>query len=233
MVSVNRATGSFLTCMPKKQNFEVVIVSVNGSTGCSRKGIPELLSRHRVGQQVNRLFSNVYAKICKLSWCRSTGQQAAFERVCQNNKKLKLSSCRSTGQQADFECVRQHFEVVTVSVNGSTGSYRMGIPKLLSRHCVGQQVNRLVSNVYAKICKLSWCQSTGQQAAFERVCQNNKKCKLSLCRSTGQQAVFECVCQNLKFVVSLVNRQFSNGYPRIIKSSSCRSTGQQAVFECV
>ena len=62
---------------------------------------------------------------------------------------------------------------------------------------VGQQVKRLFSIVYAKICKLSWCRSTGQQAAFECVCQNNKKCKSSLCRSTGQQAVFECVCQNL------------------------------------
>ena len=129
MVLVNRSTGSFLTCMPKKQNFEVVIVSVNGSTGCSRMGIPELLSRHRVGQQVNRLFSNVYAKMCKLSWCRSTGQQAAFERVCQNKKNLshhcvrqqvsrlfsnvyakicKLSWCRSTGQQAAFERVCQN-----------------------------------------------------------------------------------------------------------------------------
>ena len=86
MVSVNRATGSFLTCMPKKQNFEVVIVSVNGSTGCSRKGIPELLCRHRVGQQVNRLFSNVYAKIGNLSGCRSTGQQAVFEWVSQSFK---------------------------------------------------------------------------------------------------------------------------------------------------
>ena len=143
MVSVNRATGSFLTCMPKKQKFEVVIVSVNGSTGCSRKGIPELLCRHRVGQQVNRLFSNVYAKICNLSWCWSTGQQAAFEHVCQNNKKLKLSSCRSTGQQADFECVRQNFEFVIVSVNGSTGCSRMGILELLCRHRVGQHVNRL------------------------------------------------------------------------------------------
>ena len=86
-------------------------------------GIQKLLSRHCVGQQVNRLFLNVYAKICNLSWCRSTGQQAAFERVCQNNKKLKLSSCRSTGQQAAFECVLEIYEIVIVSVNRATGCF--------------------------------------------------------------------------------------------------------------
>ena len=128
---------------------------VNRAKGSSQMGIPKNVSRHCVGQQVNRLFSNVYAKIGNLSWCRSTGQQAAFERVCQNNKKLKLSSCRSTGQQADFECVCQNFEFVIVSVNRSTGCSRMGIPELLRRHRVSQQVKRLFSNAYPKILKLS------------------------------------------------------------------------------
>ena len=35
---------------------------------------------------VNRLFSNVYAKIGNLSGCRSTGQQAVFEWVSQSFK---------------------------------------------------------------------------------------------------------------------------------------------------
>ena len=83
--------------MPKKKKkFEVVIVVVIGSSGCSRKGIPELLSRHRVGQQVNRLFSNVYTEICKLSLCRSTGQEAAFECVSQIHEVFIVLVSRST-----------------------------------------------------------------------------------------------------------------------------------------
>ena len=109
-----------------------------------------------------------------------------------------MSLCRSTGQQAVLERVSQNYYVVIVSVNRSTGCFRMCMPKLVICHGVGQQGNRHLLNVYAKITKNLSRHRVGQQV--NRLFSNvyAKIGNLSGCRSTGQQAVFEWVSQSFK-----------------------------------
>ena len=109
--------------------------------------MPKLVICHGVGQQGNRNLLNLYAIITKNLSRHHVGKQVNRRfRMCMP----KLVICHGVGQQGNMQLFNVYAKIT----------------KKLSRHRVGQQVNRLFSNVHAKIGNLSWCRSTGQQAAF-------------------------------------------------------------------
>ena len=87
-------------------------------------------------------------------------------------KNFNSSLVWATGQHALLECIYQNFDSVIGLGNRATCWSRLCMPTILSRHCSGQQGNRQLSTVYAKIFNWSLVWATGQQGGFERVCQN-------------------------------------------------------------
>ena len=109
----------------------------------------------------------------------------------------------------------------------------MCIPTILSRHCSGQQGNRQLSTVYAKIFNWSLVWATGQQGGFERLCQNFEFVIILGNRATCCSRMYISKFWSRHSPGQQGNKQILNVYAKFLNWSLVWATGQQAGFECV